>query len=51
MWHVRGKKEIHNIQVFFVEKPKEREHLEHIGVNENIILKWILSEIGRKGID
>jgi hypothetical protein len=35
----------------FVEKPKERDHLEDIGMNGSIILKWVLSEIGRKGMD
>jgi len=48
MWHLRGKREIYRI---FVEKPKERDLLEGVAVNWSIILKWITSETGRKGMD
>jgi hypothetical protein len=33
-----------------VEKPKERDRLEDIVVNGSTILKWIISETGRKGM-
>jgi hypothetical protein len=39
-WHVWGRREIH--AVFWWCNLKERNHLDDTGVDETIILKWIL---------
>jgi hypothetical protein len=50
MWHVEIK-EKYTIYRIFGEKPKERDHLEDIGVNGSRVLKWIISGTGREGMD
>jgi len=34
-----------------VGNPKERDHLEDIGVDYTIILKWVLKYVGWEGVD
>jgi hypothetical protein len=38
MWHVWGRKEVHT--GFLLENLSERDHLQYLGVDGRIILKW-----------
>ena len=42
MWHVRGTGEVHT--AFWWGHPRKRDHLEDLGINEMLILKWILKK-------
>jgi hypothetical protein len=47
MWHIRGRRENHT--GFWCGNLKDRTHLEGLGVDLEIILKW--KEIGFEGVD
>ena len=44
MWHVWGTGEVHT--AFWWENLRETDHLEGLGVNETMILKWIFKNWG-----
>jgi hypothetical protein len=46
MWHAWRAGEVHI--VFWWEGLREGDHLEHLGVNERIILKWIFNMCTRE---
>jgi len=50
MWHAWGRGEVH--AGFWWENPRRRAHLEDLGVEGNITLKWILKKLnGEHGVD
>jgi hypothetical protein len=40
MWHIRRRGEVHTEILWG--NVRERDHLEHLGINVRVILKWIL---------
>jgi hypothetical protein len=42
MWHLQGRGEVH--RGFLWGNLRERDHLEYLGVNGTIILKWIFKK-------
>jgi hypothetical protein len=42
MWHIWQQREMHT--VFLYKNVKERDHLENVGIDGRMILKWILNE-------
>jgi hypothetical protein len=49
MWHILGIGEVHT--AFWWGNLRERDHLEDLGIDEKIILKWILkTRLGGRGL-
>jgi hypothetical protein len=36
---------------FFMKDRKGRDHLENLGITSGLMLKWILKEVSRNGVD